>query len=286
MDKIERLTVTGNSISKILQLFCLTAFCLSFSVADLRAEGPSARNYQGDENSLTGSGLARITDSDNSRKESSGIDQAKTNALLSIRKVIYETVATDSELLGIFLIKNSSVEPLINNLLENVTFSKPSSIIPDLIEIEATISCLDLQKLIAPVLLGKDTSNIELSTNELTTIDKESHNIGSTSELTVVTPEGSNCSRAFFPTISSHDKKLAGELRQKLANFVVDGGKLLYKRRAHYKEQSTKDSYVADSTGGIKNSTIYLTDMDSTRLITTVTNIEKPDESKIVIIID
>ena len=57
----------------------------------------------------------------------------------------------------------------------------------------------------------------------------------------------------------------------------------------YFKSFNEKDSlvhYSADSTGGMKKATIYLTDADSADLITSIANLAKPDQSKIIILID
>lgn len=286
MKNIVRLKKTANSRFDFLKAFSILTFILLCVSPPLEAKTLKNKDDSTATNYMAGTGLARLTDPGNMRMQKMGLDLAKANALLALRKSIYRTVAADGELLGIFVVKNSSMEPLINNLLNNVTFSKPQSIIPDLIEIEATISILPIQKIIAPILLGKNPSNIELTTDDLTAIAEDSENQATAREITLITPEGSGCAVSFFPSISSHDSKLAGELQQKLANYVIDGGKLLYKKRTGHKGSDSEDTYLSDSLGGIRKSTIYLTDSDSARLTTAVANMNKPDQSKIYILID
>ena len=85
-------------------------------------------------NFVVEAGLARLTDPSNKRMLNMGVDLAKNNALLSLRRTVYKTVATEDELLGILLVKNSSLAPLLENILKNATFSRPITVVPDLIE--------------------------------------------------------------------------------------------------------------------------------------------------------
>jgi len=252
MNKINKLNRANKLLPKLFSLWC---FFTSINCPLMAAKHKKQRGFPAG-NIVVEAGIARLTDPANKRMLNMGVDLAKTNALLSLRRTLYKTVATEGELLGILLVKNSSISPLLDNILKNATFSDPATVIPDLIEIEATISTLDIQRIIAPVLLGKDPSKIEFTANNLLTGNEQSSATEENEELAISTPEGSSCARSFFPGISSHEPKLAADLRQKLANFVIDGGKIIYKKRASYKRTDSKAFFTADSIGGIGKAAI------------------------------
>jgi len=250
---------------------------------------------------LTGTGTGRIVNRQIFSERQFAIDTAKANARLNLRKKLYRSVATNGELFGIFIVKNNNVTPVLNKIINEATFARSVTILPDIIEISCTIQTQSIQKLIAPVILGKQPNLIEFSTDNLVlnphSLAKKSTDDKKERERIIVTTiAGSKCTPSLFPAILCHNHEITLNMQQKLATYIIENGCVEYRHRGKH-NQSTKSfrttknenntlHLTADSIGGLNNTMIYLTDKDGEAIITKIANLKSPENSIIKIIID
>ena len=155
-----------------------------------------------------------------------------------------------------------------------------------------------LQNIIAPVLLGKNPSLIEFSSDGLVMQpSKESESPPSSrlmapgkesppENIAIEIPAGMKYESALFPSIGCHEHSIHDSIRRSVAHFIVDGGSITHLKKKAEAKTRYISIFTADSLGQLNNSTIYLSDKDGADLVTGISNLANPRNATITILLD
>lgn len=208
-------------------------------------------------------GLAVFSTSASTREREFAKDQAIANALLRLKRKLYELPVTEDASLALSLIRYPNLSTLLDDQLR-VSESKSSSVPPDILEVEIQVPLNGLRRLLAPILLGKSIyqPREEGSKSKRKERAKSSSANKGDSLLILVEPDF-DFHPGLLPLFNSNDPKRGRLLQRRIAQYLIEGGQLSYlDLESGKKREKEADGKIlrADSVGGLGRASIYLSD--------------------------
>ncbi len=255
------------SIFKLFFVLLLLAFpCISFgqnNQIDWWADRVSAH------------GLSQLSTTAGSQARQAANDLATRNGVLQLRKLLYQLPVTNNSTLGMALVRFPTLQPLIDRELA----SKSSSgrvIAPDLLEVEVKASLPRLRRLLGPILLGKDPTEV-----------KELEEPKPTDSIIITPPAGVSFTPGLLPLLRCREKSRDVMLKRLVAAHLIAGGNVAYIVPSVAAARAKRDavSITADAVGGLGKASLFLKDTDADKVIESFKSATKEQRPELAIVL-